>query len=289
MMRRIPNLTIPTAVLALCLAPLAAAAAECDNEGTKELPYFTRMPNYCIEETGEKEFDAYQVFDGKKVVTIEGRVTVNSYILKEEATPASELQIRRNYENALRNLKASFVYNGTMPIDDFEDTRSGADLTVGRIEKDGRKVWLEVVPWGGGDKYVATLVEVEGMKQEVSASDMLRELNAAGRVALSINFDTGKATIRPESKPVVDEIITLLKDNPALKVSVEGHTDTVGEAKSNKILSEKRAQAVRDAIVAAGVDTGRLSAVGWGQEKPVADNATEEGRARNRRVELVRK
>jgi outer membrane protein OmpA-like peptidoglycan-associated protein len=84
-------------------------------------------------------------------------------------------------------------------------------------------------------------------------------------------------------------IATLLKSNPTLKLGVEGHTDNVGDAASNKKLSEARAKSVTAAIVASGVDAARLSAAGFGQEKPVADNRTEEGRAKNRRVELVKK
>jgi outer membrane protein OmpA-like peptidoglycan-associated protein len=81
----------------------------------------------------------------------------------------------------------------------------------------------------------------------------------------------------------------LLKQNSALKVSIEGHTDNTGTPAGNKTLSEQRASAVMAAIAKQGVATSRMSAVGWGQQKPVADNRTEAGRAKNRRVELVKK
>ncbi len=80
-----------------------------------------------------------------------------------------------------------------------------------------------------------------------------------------------------------------MKDNPDLKIGVEGHTDNVGDPKKNKILSEDRAKAVVSAIVKQVIDASRLSASGFGHEKPIADNATDEGRAKNRRVELVKK
>jgi outer membrane protein OmpA-like peptidoglycan-associated protein len=108
-------------------------------------------------------------------------------------------------------------------------------------------------------------------------------------VTLYINFDTNKATIKPESKPIVDQIVVLLKDNFGLNVSIEGHTDSTGIPAKNKTLSQERAQSVVNALVAAGIDKKRLSAVGWGQEKPMADNKTEEGKAKNRRVEIVKK
>jgi outer membrane protein OmpA-like peptidoglycan-associated protein len=87
----------------------------------------------------------------------------------------------------------------------------------------------------------------------------------------------------------VRQIIELMTNQPALTVSIEGHTDNEGNAATNKTLSIDRAKAVVKAVVEGGIQANRLSAVGWGQEKPVADNRTEEGRAKNRRVELVKK
>jgi len=87
----------------------------------------------------------------------------------------------------------------------------------------------------------------------------------------------------------VDQIYDLMNNNSSLKVSVEGHTDNVGDAESNKKLSNDRAKAIVDALIAKGIEKTRLSSIGWGQEKPLADNRTEEGRAKNRRVEIVKK
>jgi len=98
-----------------------------------------------------------------------------------------------------------------------------------------------------------------------------------------------KSIIKPDSKQTISQIVQMLKANPGLNISIEGHTDNMGNPKSNKTLSDERAKAVVSAIVAQGIDAKRLSALGHGQEKPVADNKTEEGRAKNRRVELVKK
>jgi len=129
----------------------------------------------------------------------------------------------------------------------------------------------------------------EAMKQDVTSSALFEALNRDGHVALYINFDTGKATIRPDSQSVIDQVAEMLQTNPGLNLSVEGHTDSVGSPASNKALSENRAKAVVAALAAKGIDGKRLTAVGWGQDKPIADNRTEEGRAKNRRVELVKK
>lgn len=107
-------------------------------------------------------------------------------------------------------------------------------------------------------------------------------------MALYVNFDTDKATIRPESAPTVAEVVTLLRQNPALRLAVQGHTDNAGTAAHNQRLSEARAQSVVAALTAAGIGAARLQAAGFGQTQPLADNATEAGRAQNRRVELVK-
>jgi outer membrane protein OmpA-like peptidoglycan-associated protein len=100
--------------------------------------------------------------------------------------------------------------------------------------------------------------------------------------------ETGKADIKPESQNIVVQIAEMLKANPDLKVSIEGHTDNTGTAAGNKTLSDARAKAVMKAVAAGGVEAGRLSAKGWGQEKPLADNRTDEGKTKNRRVEVVK-
>ena len=127
------------------------------------------------------------------------------------------------------------------------------------------------------------------MKQEITANDMLNALNTDGHIALYINFDVSKATIKPESKPIVGQIVEMLKTDGALKISIEGHTDNSGTPQKNKALSEQRAQAVSEAIAGQGIDKQRLSTIGWWQHKPIAGNKTEEGKAKNRRVELVKK
>lgn len=133
-----------------------------------------------------------------------------------------------------------------------------------------------------------SVLEIEQMKQEITANDIMDALNNDGFIALNILFETGKSAIQNESFPVIDQIFELLKSNSTLKISIEGHTDNVGDAASNKKLSGDRAEAVMDALITKGIDKTRMSFVGWGQEKPVADNRTEEGRTKNRRVEIVK-
>lgn len=103
----------------------------------------------------------------------------------------------------------------------------------------------------------------------------------------SLTFDTGSANLSADSQITVANIVKVLADNPNVALSIEGHTDNVGKAASNKTLSQSRAKAVMAMLVAKGVDAARLSETGFGDEKPTADNATPEGRAKNRRIEVV--
>jgi outer membrane protein OmpA-like peptidoglycan-associated protein len=132
-------------------------------------------------------------------------------------------------------------------------------------------------------------VEKGAMKQEISSSDMREALERDGHVALDIHFDTGKATIKPDSQAIVAQIVKLLQEDAELSLKVEGHTDNVGDAKANLALSKARAKSVVAALTAQSIEAKRLQDDGFGMTKPVADNATAEGRAKNRRVELVKR
>jgi len=103
-----------------------------------------------------------------------------------------------------------------------------------------------------------------------------------------IRFDVNKSTIKPESMGAINEIFTLLKNNPDLKFSIEGHTDSQGDDAFNMKLSEDRANAVRKKLIEMGISADRLSSKGWGESKPISNNASPEDMANNRRVEFVK-
>jgi outer membrane protein OmpA-like peptidoglycan-associated protein len=189
-------------------------------------------------------------------VAFEGRTTKLYYCLKEGGRSKSFLEIWKNYANALAKLGGTTEYTDGIT---------------------------------GGDCYRLVIVEKKALVQEIQSGEMLEALNTKGFIALYINFDTGKASIKPESQPTIDQIVKLLKDNPQLKVSIEGHTDNTGTPAGNMTLSKQRAEAAVAALVKQGVEAGRLGSAGWGQDKPVADNRTDEGKAKNRRVEIVKK
>ena len=136
---------------------------------------------------------------------------------------------------------------------------------------------------GNGDTYITNLRIAKG------AVPLYDRMMSDGKfVTYGITFDVGKATIKPESMGEINRIVQLMNENPTLKFSVEGHTDSTGNAASNQTLSEQRSQAIVDKLVELGIAQDRLTAVGKGQNSPIADNNTDEGRAKNRRVEFVK-
>jgi outer membrane protein OmpA-like peptidoglycan-associated protein len=107
-------------------------------------------------------------------------------------------------------------------------------------------------------------------------------------ITYGITFDVGKSVIKPESMSEMNRIAKLMTDNPDLKFSVEGHTDNTGNAASNLTLSDARSKAVVDKLIEMGIAKDRLTSAGKGQTSPIADNNSDEGRAKNRRVEFVK-
>lgn len=263
--------------LILSLLRVVVFAQE-DADGCKDHPSFNRMPGFYISEC-EKNFDITEVWmSGTESRSIEGNKTKIVYLFNSEngGTAPSFYQVVKNFENAIAKYNGKRVYMGSQDATLF--CRNG-----------NKDVWVLLdAAASTAETYTLTIIEVEAMKQDIAASDMLNALNKDGHIALYINFETGKADIKAESQKIIEQIAEMMKANPALKVSVEGHTDNVGTPGSNKSLSESRAKAVVEAIVTKGVERARLTSKGWGQDKPVADNKTEEGRAQNRRVEIVK-
>jgi OOP family OmpA-OmpF porin len=277
-MKRINRLLLSIGYLFL-LTVGVAYGQEKDAEGCKDHPLISRMKNYYIN-TCEKNFNSNTFYvkegekDGEK--TLEGDLTKIAYILQEGSPQPSYLQIRRNYSNAIKNIGGTTLY---------DDGRQGTyKVTTG-----GKEVWIGMWATNDGRNYELDILEMAPMIQEVTADAMYDALNKDGFMALYINFDTGKSNIKPESMAIIEQIAALLKAHSELKVSIEGHTDNVGTPQSNKTLSTQRAKSVMNAVVQKGIAATRLTALGWGQEKPIADNRSEDGKAKNRRVEIVKK
>lgn len=294
-------------------APAASAAsdaaiADLDKIAvlTKPLPPFPFI-NYpaavgeAFQSTKESDFDQLHVLVGNKMHTIEGRFRLIDFDLSH--AKISQFQAQRDYTKAALDMGGVKV-NSVVPSDEnFLAANGGDSYVLGKKLKydSGSSYEVYFMPTPSGRKWLVVMVSDSDVhllsieeKQSGSSVNMVTsavmqsELESKGHVALYINFDTDKAAIRPDGKPAVDEIAALMKKQTALHLSVEGHTDNVGDKARNKTLSRERAQAVVQALVSDGIDGTRLAAVGHGSEKPLTDNGSEEARAKNRRVELVK-
>jgi OOP family OmpA-OmpF porin len=276
-------------VLFLATLTTAQVFAGEDLGGSKDHPLLTRYPDSFITEY-TKNYDATGFQVGAKGTppktrTVEGDTTTIRYFYESVEKQPSPLQLIRNYQNAIKQIGGSVVYE-RLPVEG-----DGGETTL-QVTTGGKDVWIKVIPDIFGaptTSYQLVVTEVAAMTQVVSANELLQELNKNGFIALYINFDIGKADLKQDGTATVKEIAAMMKANPSLGLGVEGHTDNVGDAAANKKLSEARAKSVMSAILASGIDAGRLTAAGFGQERPVADNRSEDGRAKNRRVELVKK
>jgi OmpA-OmpF porin, OOP family len=251
------------------------ADAPVDADGCKDSAFVTRMPGSTIHSCENKEYEQADLVIGKndngeQTKHIEGEYHYWDYGTRDGV---SEIQVFRNLETALRNGGFHIVYE---------------DPTA-KITANKGKTWVAFE--NSGSYYYQTIITEQEMKQEMTAdaSSLQDQLEKSGHVAVyGILFDTGKATLQDGSTVTLTQILTLLQQNTDLKLRIEGHTDNVGSSASNKALSQKRADTVRTWLIAKGIAADRLTAQGFGDTKPVADNSTEDGRAKNRRVELAK-
>lgn len=215
----------------------------------------------------------------------------------------SEFEVKKNFETLIGQMGGQKVSEEKIPYDTVKAW--GDEITMGFlaglgdvynepattyvIHRDEGDIWVHLVTNTAQGWYLVG--QEKGFKQTAKllpATELKKQLDSAGKVALQVNFATDKTEVLPESQPQLDQVVQLLKDDPALKLAVNGHTDNSGDAAHNQSLSEGRAKAVVAALTAQGIDAARLSAKGFGDTQPVADNGTDEGKAKNRRVELVK-
>jgi OmpA-OmpF porin, OOP family len=266
------------AVLAAVLAAQIGYAQK-DAQGCEDYPLLSRMEGFYIEGCKDEPFSshAFQTQEGK--TTVEGHFVSVSYRLPEDAPGMSGLEMIRNYTNAVEAIGGKVTYEG----------RYSASM---RVMVGDRTVWVEVLPYGNS-AYRLEIIEKQAMTQQVvaDAAALLADLDRSGYAVLhGVLFDTDKAVIKPESKAALDEIAKLLNDHPTLEAYIVGHNDMSGSLEHNIDLSNRRAAAVVEALVADyGISASRLEPRGVGPLAPVASNDNDDGKALNRRVVLVKR
>jgi OmpA-OmpF porin, OOP family len=265
----------------LTAVPAFAQEPGVDEEGCKPSPLVTRMPGCGIYECVKKDFDAFDVVINKagENKNLEGEVDHMKLVCPANL---SQLQLLRNVEAAVRKSGYTVVYSGK------HDTHDHPVLTA---QKGSQWIQVQTNQFNEFPTYEQTMVLVKAMAQEMSATAqaMADAIAKSGRLDIyGITFATGQAAITPQSDQVLNDLLAVLVANADWRLRIEGHTDNVGDKAANMKLSNARAAAVGAWLTGKGIDASRLSIAGLGDTQPVGDNATEEGRARNRRVVLIK-
>ncbi|MCC6477212.1 OmpA family protein [bacterium] len=298
-----------------------------DKDGCKDHPLITRYPGSEITYCETQQYDEYKLALGKwvtdkfaKELDLGGHITRIQYVLA--STKVSSIEVFKNYTDALAEAKFETLALGKAeggPIDMAGHTwlikalKNLPNAVQGELGNHGfpdrRRYLAAKYARAEGDVYVALhvtqrsesevrvhldVIEVEPVKSglvKVDAAYLKSEIERTGRVALyGIYFDTDKSEIKPESADAMKAIAELLKQNSSWKLYVVGHTDMTGALDHNMQLSESRAKSVVAELTGKqGIAADRLSGYGVGPLSPVATNSSDEGKAKNRRVELVKR
>lgn len=269
-----------------------AAQAETDNPKCTPNPVFDRFAGEVMGNCDRARFKDLELYrwnkagdpkSGASVFKVEGEYWYYFNGIEKDAKGIhpSKLEVQRNFENAVRQAKGEILYTNGKAV-------------VYRIRKGNDEFWGEAGCGRGGDDCSAVMhkiVRVAAMEQSVvvSAEQIAKAMGDEGKVVFyGIYFDTDKATLKSESAPTLAEMAKWLKTNANSKVFIVGHTDMQGPVERNQKLSRDRAGAVIAALTKDyGIQADRLAADGVGPLAPVASNAAEAGRAKNRRVEMV--
>lgn len=251
----------------------------------------------------EKKFDVcFFPLDGSMTAK-EGRL-FKIFVTNEPGQEFSKRYFEKSMEDYLISVGGVKVFDGEITKEEYEryhklDPNKGDDGDMGY---QGEQIKVFVIRTADqGTVYVQfsannssgklNVLQEEGFVQtvkKITAAEIEKDLKDKGKAILYINFDVNKASLTADGKDVVAQIAEAIKKDNSLTITIEGHTDNSGVATNNQKLSEDRANEVLRSLVGLGCDKSRLSAKGWGAEKPLVPNDTEENKAKNRRVELVR-
>lgn len=266
-------------------------AASVHAQQTKEHPLIRPFPGSVLAEnmSKHKNFDACDFYylnektKKREKKTIKGEYWTLLYEVRTKSgkrvTNISTVEFIENYRVAAKEKGGQVVW----------EDRGVIVLTIPR--EDGGMTWLQVQPAASMGQQYLNIVDEKLFKKSIvfGPAEMKATLDAEGRVQLyGILFDLDKATLQPDSTKQLQHVVTLLKNNPGLTLEVQGHTDDQGSDDYNLKLSQRRAETVLAYLGLFGIDTNQLVPKGYGESKPVMPNTTEEGRAKNRRVELVK-
>ena len=305
----VPSQTAAAPAAAAVAAPSASAAEETAFDPASlptakvqlgTFPYIALPDGYSYNGTKTLDYDRFMFAINGKVVPLEGRF-FKAALQSTNNGEMSKVFIEKSFVGFMESLGAKKLNDSQIDYKVYElahyDSEK-SDVNIGQIThtyglktQEGQPVIFQLGL--NGPRY--NIMQLKDFKQtmsllppEAQADNLQKTIATDGKAVLHINFDTDKASLQADGSLIVDEIAKLLKTNAALKLSIEGHTDNTGSAEHNLALSKDRAVAVRDKLVALGIESARLKTAGFGSDKAVATNDTEANKARNRRVELVK-
>lgn len=251
----------------------------------------------------ERKFDVCFFPINGIMTPFEGRL-YKIYVTNERGEEYSQRYFEKSMEDYLLSVGAVNVFDGEITREEYDryhkqDPNKGNDGDIGYggeeikfyviRSKDKGNIYIQFTSNNAGGKL--NILQEEAFKQtitKVTADEIVKDLTEKGKSILYINFDVDKSNITAEGKEVVTQIAEALQKDKNLKISIEGHTDNSGDASHNKKLSNDRGNSVMNALITNGIDKARLTAKGFGSENPLVANDSEENKAKNRRVELVK-
>jgi len=252
------------------------------------------------------EFKKFEIYDGKGVSAVEGKLAVIFFMEdKNNGFRYDQYIFDRNIPDYLTKAGAKQIYKGMMPDNERIRKKLKENMFKGKYqthELSDDSPFSVYAFKSKGKNYVVTLqsnsasgivfvMEIKDFEPTITAYkaiDIKKAIDANGKAILYINFDTDKSTLKDDGQQVVAEIAKVLNDNKDLNLSIEGHTDDTGSAGHNKSLSLQRAESVLNRLMSMSIDASRLKAKGFGSEKPLVANDSEENKSKNRRVELIK-
>lgn len=274
------------------------------NADLGDFPFFT-LPKTLVagKSPMQKKFDVCFFPINAVMTPFEGQL-YKANIGAERGEEFSQHYFEKSMADYLTSIGAVKIFDGEITKEEYErynkqDPNKGGTGDIGywdepikfyviRSQEKGN-IYVQYSSNNAGAKL--NILQEETFVQtmtKVSADDIAKDLSEKGKSVLYINFETDKAHLSTEGQDVVKQISEALKNNTSLKIAIEGHTDNTGDATRNKKLSEDRANAVLTNLIKQGIEESRLSAKGFGTEKPLVANDSESNKAKNRRVELIK-
>lgn len=268
-----------------------------------DLPFIQLPKGYHFAHQSTENFAQMEFWVGGKLEKVEGKLFNGRIDAEENNQETSFLELQRNLDAVISDLGGKKITDSKIPtelasqlsekygvayVDGLGDIYNNPTQSY-VIHQNHRDIWFQITQSGrSAGLLVLETQPVEITAKALSANQLKAALDQNNKVDIQINFETDKATLLANSHEQITQILNLLKSDDALKLEINGYTDNSGESAHNLKLSQARAQTVVKALTDAGIDPSRLKAQGFGDSKPVSSNESEEGKAKNRRVELVK-